>query len=180
VWVWWLPLAAAGLHITEEFVWPGGFGDWDRSYRPAIRNSITPTLHVVVNLLLLCLCLSVGQAGSSPEGAEIGGLRFRSLIPPALSVPSWAALAGLLSANAVFHAVGTARARRYSPGLVTGMLLYVPLTAFGLWHFIHGGQLSPLAALGSVAVGASYQLWASIGHRMRERANNGNGRSARI
>ena len=55
VWVWWAPLAAAGLHIAEEFVWPGGFGDWDRAYRPAIRQSITPGLHVVVNVLLLYL-----------------------------------------------------------------------------------------------------------------------------
>jgi len=169
VWLWWTPLAAVALHITEEFVWPGGFADWDRAYRPAIRKSITPGLHVVVNALLLYLCLSVALAGSGAQGASIGGLRFRSAIPSALAVASWAVLAGLLSANAVFHAIGTTRTKRYSPGLVTGMVLYVPLAAFGLWHFIRAGQLSPLAALGSVALGASYQFWAGIGHRLRAR-----------
>ena len=24
MWLWWAPLAVAGLHMTEEFVWPGG------------------------------------------------------------------------------------------------------------------------------------------------------------
>jgi len=169
VWLWWAPLAAAALHMTEEFVWPGGFGDWDRAYRPAIRQSITPQLHLVVNLLLLFLCLSVALAGVAPSGASLGEFRFRSVIPPALSVPSWVALAGLLGGNAIFHAVGTVRTRRYSPGVFTGMLLYVPLTGFGLWHFTHAGQLSLVAAFGSVAAGASYQLWATIGHRIRAR-----------
>jgi hypothetical protein len=155
--------------MAEEFVWPGGFGDWDRAYRPAFRQSITPQLHLVVNGLLLCLCLSVGLAGFGAEGAAIGGVRFRSVVPPVLSVASWAALAGLLGGNAIFHAVGTFRTGRYSPGLVTGMLVYLPLAGFGLWHFIRAGQLSLLAALGSIAVGASYHLWASIGHRVRAR-----------
>src|SRR5262249_5803750 len=52
-WIWWAPLCAATLHIVEEFVYPGGFAEWDRAYRPAFRESITPRLHVVVNALLL-------------------------------------------------------------------------------------------------------------------------------
>jgi hypothetical protein len=169
VWLWWAPLGAAVLHIAEEFVWPGGFGDWDRAYRPAIRQSITPRLHVVVNLLLLFLCLSVGLAGSGATGAAIAGVSFRSAIPPAFSVPLWVVLAGLLAGNAVFHAVGTVQTRCYSPGLVTGLLLYVPLAGFGFWHFIHTGQLPALAAVGWVAAGASYHLWSTIGHRIRAR-----------
>jgi len=167
VWLWWAPLGAAALHITEEFVWPGGFGDWDRAYRPAIRQSITPRLHIVVNLLLLFLCLSVGLAGSGPDGAVIAGVAVRSAIPPAYAPEAWVVLAGLLAGNAVFHAVGTVRMRRYSPGLVTGVLLYGPLAGFGLWRFVHAGQLSALAAAGWAVAGASYQLWSSIGHRIR-------------
>lgn len=48
-WLWWAPLAATTLHIFEEFVYPGGFAEWDRNYRPAVRKSITPRFHIIVN-----------------------------------------------------------------------------------------------------------------------------------
>ena len=38
-WIPWAPLAAASLHIVEEFVLPGGFPAWDRAYRPGLRRS---------------------------------------------------------------------------------------------------------------------------------------------
>jgi hypothetical protein len=169
MWIWWAPLAAVGLHITEEFFWPGGFGDWDRAYRPAIKKSITPRLHVIVNLLLVFLCFSVWLAGSSPDGAVIAGFTLRSAIPPAHALVSWVVLVGLLAGNAIFHVVGSIRTRRYSPGMVTGVLLYLPLAGYGLWHFIRAGRISVLAAAGWLLVGASYQLWATIGHQMRAR-----------
>ena len=40
-WLFGAPLAAACLHIIEEFFLPGGFADWDRRYRPAFARSIT-------------------------------------------------------------------------------------------------------------------------------------------
>lgn len=42
--LWWGPLVAAVLHILEEFVYPGGFAQWDRLYRPQIAGSITSRL----------------------------------------------------------------------------------------------------------------------------------------
>jgi hypothetical protein len=148
-------------------VWPGGFAEWDRSYRPAIRESITARLHVVANLLLLFLCFSVGLAGSGPEGAVLAGYRFRSFVPTALSVASWVALAALLAGNALFHITGTIQTRRYSPGLATGVSLYIPLAAVGIWYFVHTGEISRLAAAWWIVVGASYQVWATIFHRIR-------------
>ncbi len=168
MWLWWAPLIAAVLHMTEEFALPGGFGDWDRAYRPSIRGSITPQLHVIVNLLLLALCVSVGLAGFGETGATLGSVHTRSPIPPRLSDASWIALAALLFSNAVFHVVGTIESRRYSPGVVTGVLAYMPLALFGSWRFIHGGMYI-MSALAAVVLGASYHLWASIGHRLRVR-----------
>ncbi|HEX6791421.1 MAG TPA: hypothetical protein VF247_08945 [Candidatus Krumholzibacteria bacterium] len=55
-WLFGAPLAAARLHITEEFFLPGGFADWDRRYRPALARSITTRFHVIINALLLVLC----------------------------------------------------------------------------------------------------------------------------
>jgi hypothetical protein len=168
MWLWWAPLIAALLHMTEEFVLPGGFGDWDRAYRPAIRSSITPRLHVVVNLLLVALCVSVGLAGLGEAGATLGPLGVRSAVPAGLSGAAWIALAALLFSNAVFHVVGTIRSRRYSPGVVTGVLVYAPLAVYGGWRFVHGGM--PITtALAAAVLGGSYHLWASIGHRVRAR-----------
>ena len=174
-WLWWAPLAAAGLHITEEFALPGGFGEWDRAYRPAFRRSITPGLHVVVNVLLIGLCVSVALSGIGQADVLGSGVRIQSVIPPAYSGVAWIALAGLLFSNAWFHVVGTFRGRRYSPGVVTGVLLYIPLAVFGMWHFVWSGRVSPLAAVCWGLLGASYPLWAGMAHRLRARGRRTKG-----
>jgi Protein of unknown function with HXXEE motif len=172
-WIWWAPLAAAALHITEEFVFPGGFADWDRAYRPKIRGSITPGLHVVVNAFLLFLCFSVALAGVAPEGAALGPARVRSVFPPRFASAAWLALAALLASNAVFHLVGAFRTRRYSPGMVTGGLLYLPLALFGYGWFLGRGGVSVGVALLAAVLGGSYHLWAALLHRARTRGAAG-------
>ena len=54
-WLAWAPLGAAALHVSEEFLLPGGFMDWYRRYRPLVQRSITPRF----------LC---GHVGSGAEG----------------------------------------------------------------------------------------------------------------
>ncbi len=157
-WIWWAPLAAASLHIVEEFIWPGGFAEWDRAYRPAIRHSITPRFHVMINAGLLLLCLQI---------ALLRGLMRTDR--QWLAVSAWLALAALLASNAAFHVVGTVRTRRYSPGVVTGVFLYVPMAADGFWWFLHRGAVSLRLAAGAAAVGASYHLWAGLAHARRAR-----------
>jgi uncharacterized protein with HXXEE motif len=168
-WLWWAPLGAAALHIFEEFVYPGGFAAWDRAYRPEFQESITPRLHVVVNALLLFACFSVGVSGLPGGALVVGGLRFRSVVPPSLAVLAWLALAALLVSNAVFHGVGTYRTGRISPGVRSGALLYVPLAVYGYAHFIGEHQASVAGAVLAGIAGSSYHLWASLGHRWRSR-----------
>ena len=168
-WLWWAPLVAAGLHIGEEFVYPGGFASWDREYRPAIRSSITPGLHLLVNALLLAACASVGLSGMPGGAVVVVGLRLRSPIPASLSGPAWLAMAALLFSNALFHVVGTCRTRRVSPGVRTGELLYVPLTLIGYGYFMRSGRVSVVAAGIAALLGGSYHLWAAWGHRWRSR-----------
>src|SRR5262245_14164497 len=172
-WLWWAPLVASGLHIGEEFVYPGGFAAWDRAYRPSIRESITPGLHIVVNALLLIAGFIVGAAGLPGGVLEAGGIRFRSAIPPALAVPGWLALAALLFSNAVFHIVGTYRTKQVSPGVRTGVLLYIPMAIGGYGYFLITRQVSPAAATASALVGGSYHLWAAIMHRLRSSKSPG-------
>ncbi|HZN55959.1 MAG TPA: HXXEE domain-containing protein [Candidatus Polarisedimenticolaceae bacterium] len=149
----WWPMVAAVLHIVEEFVFPGGFAEWDRSYRPAFRKSITSRFHVWINALLLFVCLAVGAAGPTPNG-----------------VAGWLTLSALLASNAVFHLVGTIRTKRYSPGLATGLGLYLPMALYGYPHFLRTGQASLGTAVVAFAIGASYHLWASMAHARRAAA----------
>jgi len=166
-WLWWAPLVAATLHILEEFVYPGGFAEWDRAYRPEIARSITWRLHVVVNGLLLAACATVGAAGMPDGVVEIGGLRFRSAVPATLAAPAWLALVALLASNGVFHLVGSVRTHRLAPGVRTGVLLYMPLAVAGFGYFLGTGRVSVMAACLSALVGGSYHLWASMGHHWR-------------
>jgi hypothetical protein len=169
-WLWWAPLVAAALHIFEEFVYPGGFAAWDRDYRPGIRASITPRLHVVMNALLLYGGLSVAIAGRPGGVLAMGGVRLRSPIPSSFAVPCWLGLAALLASNAVFHLLGSWRTHRVSPGVRTGLLLYVPMAVIGTAHFLRTGQVSVPSAAAAALVGGSYHFWAAIGHRWRSRA----------
>ncbi len=155
-WIWWAPLAAAGMHIVEEFFYPGGFADWDRAYRPAYKASITRRLHFVVNGALLLLCVQVWALAPLERTAARG-----------LAVGMWLAAAALLFSNAVFHVVGTIRSGQRSPGVVTGTLLYVPLALFGYWHFLTTGEIPLLGAVVAAAVGGSYHLWARLAHVAR-------------
>ena len=148
----WWPLAAVILHIVEEFVFPGGFPDWDRRFRPAYKASITPRLHVTMNGILILVCLGLGFAG-----------------PGRQNVATWLTLAALLASNAVFHLVGAFRTRSYSPGMVTGLLLYIPMAVYGFPHFIRTGQASTGTAIAAAALGGSYHLWSALAHARRAR-----------
>jgi hypothetical protein len=152
----WAPLGAVSLHIIEEFVYPGGFAAWDRRYRPGIRRSITPKFHIIINGLLLLACYDVGAMGGTPAG-----------------VVAWLAVTALLFGNAAWHLIGTVRSRSYSPGVVTGLLLYAPLTVYGYAHLLHSGRASLPTAILAFAIGASYQLWGTAIHQWRSRRSQG-------
>ena len=152
----WAPMGAAGLHIFEEFVYPGGFAEWDRHYRPGFRASITPRFHLIINGLLLLLCYDVGAMGGTPIG-----------------IAGWLAVMALLFGNAVWHVVGTVRTRRYSPGVITGVLLYVPLAIYGYIHLLRSGQVSVATAIVAFAIGSSYPLIGTAIHRWRTKGSEG-------
>jgi hypothetical protein len=151
-WLFWAPLVAALAHIFEEFVFPGGFAQWDREFRPSIRESITPRLHIVANALLLLLCVSVVIDAPTPLG-----------------VPMWLGVSALLASNAIFHVVGAIRLRRYSPGVVTGVGLYIPLALYGYAYFLGTRQASARTAVAAAVIGGSYHAWAAVLHARRAR-----------
>jgi hypothetical protein len=169
-WLWWAPLFAALAHIVEEFVYPGGFADWDRAYRPQYRSSITGRVHIIINAALIALCVSVA-AGATGGELRIGSVRLRSFLPAEYAVGEWLALVALLFANAIFHVKGTVATRRVSPGVRTGVLFYIPLAAYGFWYFVGTGSISVGAAFVSALIGGSYEVWPALLHRLRSGNN---------
>lgn len=150
----WLPLICVVLHVFEEFVWPGGFSSWYASVKPETAISFTPRYAFAVNSAYIAAALTLAWLG------------------PAWSrgVSLWLVLAAIGASNALFHVYGVIRLRRYSPGIVTGVFLYIPLCAWGVSHFLESNEATlPLVAT-SLALGTFLNSWALVRHRWRAAA----------
>jgi hypothetical protein len=102
------------VHFLEE---SPGFVGWFNSH---VARGITPSLFWTVNLTGLLITLAVVA------------FEWFSRTPVSLGVAlAW--LCFLMPANAVFHVAGALVDKRYVPGLVTAVLLYLP---FYLWLFL--------------------------------------------
>ena len=146
----WMPLLAAALHIVEEFVWPGGFAAWYHAYRPEIARSASPRYLFLVNAVLLGVCALAGALGFTPRGAAL----FLTIV-------------AVLFGNAIFHLAATIRLRRYSPGVITGALLYLPLGVYGYSAVLHAHLATAGTALSAAILGGAYQTIAVANHRRR-------------
>jgi hypothetical protein len=148
-WLRWAPLAAASLHIIEEFVFPGGFAAWYRRYR-LDASRITTRFLVIINAALLVMCGDVALLGRTPLG-----------------IPYWLGISALLCSNGCWHAWASYRRRAYSPGVITGMTIYLPLAVYGYAHFLRSGAASIRTALIAGIIGSSYQIWSAAYHKKR-------------
>jgi hypothetical protein len=95
-----------------------------------------------LNALLVAMTIVTGIAGNTPRGTAL-----------------WLTLAALLGINGVWHLQATVRGRRYSPGVVTGILLYVPMAVGGFTRMLSTGRATAGTALTSAATGAAYWIW---------------------
>jgi len=139
-------------HIVEEFVFPGGFSEWYRRYRPEAAVSFTPRFAVGINALLVAVCLLIPLQGIGRQGAAL-----------------WLTVAAVLIANAVFHLRATFRTREYSPGVVTATLLYAPLAAYGYGAFVRSGRASVGTAICAAVLGGSFNFVSAWLHHRRAR-----------
>lgn len=158
----WLPLLAVAAHLVEEFAWPGGFARWYRAYRPERASSVTTALLVTVNAVLVVIACVPPLLARTAAGAGW-----------------WLVVAAVGAANACFHLWATARTRTYSPGVVTGALLYLPLAALGVANLVVPGRANLLTVAQAVAAGIGYHLWSAWNHRRRAAANAGQRINAR-
>jgi hypothetical protein len=138
-WIFQTFVGAAMLHVLEEYFYPGGFPDFMKGSAPAFAPFVTTRFAILINGLFLILCI-------------LGAIFGRSALVFGLSIGS------LLVFNGLTHLAGSLRAGRYAPGMISGLLLYLPLGITAYVLFLRSGQLSVPQALLSVALGMAYQI----------------------
>jgi Protein of unknown function with HXXEE motif len=138
----WAPVPVYFWHQTEEWVWPGGFLPWvNREVLGSDDDEFPITRR-------LGFAINVGGGWALAAASGLRGLRS-----PALA----SAVHAMLAANAAFHVTQSARARRYTPGLVTAVVLLAPVSAAGLTAIAR----HPRGGVRSVALGAAVGLGAT-------------------
>jgi len=143
----WAPLIAAILHIGEEFVWPGGFPRWYRTYRADART-VNRRFLVIINVGLVITLIEAAVAVRTPIG------------PPALLLFS-----AILFSNGCWHQWAAFTSRSYSPGMISGGLVYPALLLFEYIGWGQLGRVSPWMAALAFLVGIQYPLWSALFHR---------------
>jgi len=120
-WAWLFPVTYV-LHVLEEAHAGESFGRW---IGHVIGRQLGLREFYLVNGLLWL--------------AMVAAIRLFRTGPPAV----WllAALGSIVTVNGIGHLVGTLMIRVYSPGLVTGMTLWVPLGLVALWWARTKGSL---------------------------------------
>jgi hypothetical protein len=138
-WIFLAFVGAAVLHVLEEYFSPGGFPDFMKENSPVFAPFVTTSFAILINGLFLVLCILGAIFGT-------GALVF------SLSIGS------LLVFNGLTHLAGSLRARRYAPGMISSLLLYLPLGITAYVFFLRSGQLSVPQELLSVLLGIAYQI----------------------
>jgi hypothetical protein len=112
IWVWFFPLTYL-IHIAEEY-WAGqGFPAWLSN---VAGINLTHARFLELNTIaLIFMTVSIAVAKRT-------------------SAAGWlvTSIAAVVSINALAHLVGSVVTRSYSPGLVSGVLLWFPLGIFAL------------------------------------------------
>jgi len=132
-------LIASMLHMVEEYFFPGGFMAVMKRMNPAFAPFVNVPMAIVINGLQLLLCIVVIFVG-------VSNLAF------SLSA------AALLFINGLAHIGGAIRLRGYAPGVISGSVLYLPLSVYSFYYFAASGQLSDGDAPIAGALGILYQL----------------------
>jgi hypothetical protein len=141
----WLFVGAFAAHVAEEFL--GGFPEWFR----LIAGRPLPTGDfLVINGVALVLMVVAARAATRRD--SLGWLVI--------------GIATIALVNGLAHFLASLATARYAPGLITSVVLYLPLSQLALiraWHqvprpFFWRGVLAGLAAqavVTSVAIAAA-------------------------
>jgi hypothetical protein len=139
---WSFPCAYAA-HLVEE--WMGGLPEWLAviTGQPLPRGAF-----VIINAVAFAVCVGATAAATRRERHGWMGV----------------AIASLFFLNGALHLLGSLVTGTYSPGLFTGVVLYLPLGQLALlraWHQAEGATFSHGVAAG-VAVHALVVIVAAM------------------
>jgi len=141
-----------GLHVMEEFIFPGGGPDWFRAARPQFSGQYTDAYFFRINAIPLALAFLV-TLGTFDFA---GGFTY-------FGIRAWLAFVSFQGFNVLFfHVLGMIRTKRYSPGIVTGLVLFVPLVVIAFSHLLRTGVVDVFSAI--VAIGIGYAVLAVLDH----------------
>jgi len=127
------------IHMGEEYFYPGGFMDMMKRLNPKFAPFVTVPMAVIVNGLQLLLCI-------------VAVLVWKNALIFSMSV------AGLLFINGLTHLLGSLRMKGYVPGVITGLLLYMPLSSYAYHLSIDSGRLTWNGVIVTGVLGLLYQL----------------------
>jgi hypothetical protein len=131
-------LIVSMIHMGEEYFYPGGFMDVMKHLNPKFAPLVTAPMAVIINGLQLLLCIIAIVVG-------------KNVLTFSMSVP------GLLFINGLMHIMGCFRVKGYAPGVITGVLLYMPLSVYAYYFFISSGQLTLNGVIVTGVLGLLYQ-----------------------
>jgi hypothetical protein len=130
------------LHVTEEFLFPGGFIEWYQEWVPSKTRGTRPGYLVWINTLMIGVCVIPVALGATTQGVGV-----------------WYSVAAIGAANAAFHLTGVFSLRKYSPGVITGVLLYLPIFVIGSYLLLSAGEISWIRAAVTTGAAIGYHIF---------------------
>lgn len=137
-WIFIAFLVVSMIHMGEEYFYPGGFMDVMKRLSPRFAPLVTAPMAVIINGLQLLLCFVAIATGKNE-------LAFSMSVAP------------LLFINSLMHIMACARVKGYAPGVITGVLLYMPLSVYAYYLSISSGQLTLKGVIVSGVLGLLWQ-----------------------
>jgi len=138
---WCVPLAF-GFHIVEELFWPGGFNVWYHEFRKHLKG-VPLSYYYKVNAIYF-----------------LGTLMVPLSLHPTFSNYLMLWVIAVLVSNLVFtHIRGAITTKTYSPGIVTGTLLYIPLAIYSYWYLLSNQIVDLFSAVMCLIWGPLLEIW---------------------
>lgn len=131
------------IHCTEEFFFPGGFISWYHHFRPALSKQ-TPKYYWLVNIIAFILVATTSYFVLFSKGNNSGLVISTSF----------------LACNAIFtHVFGSIKTHVYSPGMITGIILYLPIcfTCYFITYTSHLISINNLCIY--IIIAPLYEFW---------------------
>ncbi len=129
------------FHVTEEFLFPGGFMEWYKEFMPSKTTGIKASYLVWINTVMIGVCIFPLYYGDTATGISF-----------------WYCISLSTAINACFHILGVIKLKKYSPGVITGVLLYIPLFIIGSTQFLASGQIPVSTVVVCTAAAIGYHI----------------------